>query len=133
IAVVLVAVAAGAYLTSDLYKNRKRVVIATVNDLKIYKDEGNDHINSLNPKHDNSVSYDTLDERGKEILVREVAAHKLLAKEAKNTSIDNDEVDKKVEKYRENLIKEMALANIAKRAVTEESLKAHYDKLKEEL
>lgn len=132
--IVFIALVGGlAYAGYNYFSNKDRVVVAEVNDMPIYLDEINAQINQLNPSQDGSITYALLDDSAKKILVKEVAAHKLISDYAENVKLDETAIDKKVARYKEDLIKEATLQAIGKEAVTEQTLAQHYAQLQSEL
>lgn len=131
ISVVLIIVGGLIYLFTS--GKDKGAVIAKVNGVSIYDSEIEAQVNALNPMHDGSITFSSLEPKAQEMVIRQVAAHKLLSEQKENVEIDMDDVNEKVDAFKENLIKDAVLQAIGQQAVTEESLAQHYAQLQSEL
>jgi len=136
IVIALVAVVAVVYFVVGNGDKQKGDVIAKVNGQPIYKDEVNEQLSELLKRQGAQVKadYDNLDDKAKYIVVKELAAQKLILEQAYDEGIDETEnVKKRLDKVKDQIIKDEFLAQKAKPAIDDDKLKARYDELVKEL
>lgn len=81
-----------------------------------------------------NITEDSIDEKTKESLVREIVARELVEKEARKLGINKDpEIKETVKEFQAQLIRQKYLEQITKEAATEEKVKDRYDTLAKEL
>lgn len=137
--VVVIAAAAGIYVSlqknpahdSVVQKDENDTIVAEVNGKPVYRSEANDRLAKLSGQN---VQFDKLDDKSKYIVVKELAAHKMVLEEAYKEKIeDKPSIQDRVAAYRDSLVKEEFLASIAKDSINEGNLKARYEELLKDL
>lgn len=113
---------------AKFYKNSP--VVATINGKPVYQAEADSIVKVVMSGNDKPVNFKDLDERSKNLIVREVAAQRAMLKEAKAKGVkEDDDMMRKVHEFRNKLIIDQFLAKIINGEVTQEKLLAKYDEL----
>lgn len=113
---------------NKIYKNSP--VIANVNGKPVYQSEADNIVKAVLANGDKQVSYKDLDEKSKNMIVREVAAQRAMLKEAKSKGIkEDDDMKRKVHEFKNKLIIDQFLAKIVNTEVTQDKLLTKYDEI----
>lgn len=128
-AVVLVLVYAFSGNDSKLYKDSP--VVGYINGKAVHQLEADNIVKALITSNDGKqVLFIDLDEKSKNMIIREVAAQRAILKEANSEGIKEDNDTKiKVTEYRNKLIRDKILAKIANTEVTQDKLLAKYNEI----
>ncbi len=129
--VVVGGVAAVAFFTmgNNTSKVKDGTIVAHVNGKPIYSSEAEAQLNVLTGGK-KTPGFAALDEKSRYVVIKEIAAQKLVLAEAYKKGIDKtDAVKEKLSDIRDKLVKEEFIAEMAKDAVNDASIKARYDDL----
>ncbi len=114
---------------AGLYKSSP--VVAHVNGTAVYQLEVDAVVKAVIPPNDGKqVSYADLDEKSKTMIVREVAAQRVMLDEAKSKGIKaDDEIKRKVYEYKNKLVRDQLLSKFANTEVTQEKMLVKYGEI----
>ena len=140
VAALVTAIVAGGYFVingggidsspSRSVKKAGDVVVAEVNGKPVYSSEAEKQFSNM-IQGAQGASFSQLDEQAKKVVIRELAAQKIILEDAYKKGVNNDSnVKERVNAYKENVIKEEFLAQMAKDQVTDETIKQRYEKEK---
>jgi len=111
-------------------KKADDVVVAEVNGKPVYSSEAEKQFSNMVQGAKGS-SFAQLDEETKFLVIRELAAQRMILEDAyKKGTADKENVRERVDAFKENVIKEEFLAQMAKDQVTDETIKQRYEKEK---
>jgi peptidyl-prolyl cis-trans isomerase C len=130
-----VVVIAGAFFAFKTYNkaNNGDTIVAHINGKPVYLAEANTQVQKISQGKE-GVTFDALDEQSKLIIVKQIAANKIIAAEAnKSDFAKKEEVKRKVAEFKDKVVVDEFLDSIAKSAITEEKIQARYDALVKEL
>lgn len=117
----------GAAPSSTASAKDRGEVVAEVNGDPVYSSEVNAQLLKLT-KGQGDVTFEKLDGKAKYVIVRQLAAQKLILEEAYKNGFDKEErVQDRVEEYKKGVVKDEYLAALAKDAVTEDRIRQEYD------
>lgn len=140
VAIAVVAVAAiagiGYSLKGDGRAKPEGEIVAKINGKPVYSSEADEQLSAMvrGQQGADKATFNMLDEKAKLLVIKELAANKLILENAyKADAEDADNVKQKVIEYQDKLAKEEFLTSMAKDAVTEDKIKARYDELVKEL
>jgi len=103
------------------------VIVAEVNGQPVYSSEAEKQFSTM-VQGAKGASFENLDDDAKYVVIRELAAQKLILEDAYKKGVpDKDTVKEKVSAFKNNIIKQEFLAQMAKDQVTEESIKQRYE------
>ncbi|MBL0319417.1 MAG: peptidylprolyl isomerase [Alphaproteobacteria bacterium] len=106
-------------------------VLATYNGGELTEDDLYNEMLKLmqNGPDSQKIQYDTLDARVKQALVKDAIAQRLVVAEAKKAKVEDDaEVEKKIKALTNRVVSQEYVLRKAKELVTEEKIRAFYDK-----
>jgi peptidyl-prolyl cis-trans isomerase C len=102
-------------------------VVAEVNGKPIYSSEAERQFSNM-LQGSKDASFEQLDEKAKFVVIREIAAQKVILEEAYKQGVDDkDDVQRRINDFKEGVIKEEFLSQMAKDQVTDEKIKQRYD------
>ena len=108
-------------------------VVAEINGKPIYSSEANAQLTALLGGQ-NQTNFSALDDQAKKIVVKELAANKLILEQAYKKGVDNNkDIKQKIAEVQDRLVKEQFLLSMAREKVTAEDVKKRYEELSEEL
>ncbi|MCE3232838.1 MAG: PpiC-type peptidyl-prolyl cis-trans isomerase [Rickettsiaceae bacterium] len=106
-------------------------IVAHVNGKPVYMSEANEQVSKVTKE---GVNFDALDEQSKLVIIKGVAAHRIILAEANKSGVANKkEVKDKVAEFRDKVVEEEYLAETARKSVAEEKIKERYDSLVKDL
>lgn len=102
-------------------------VVAEVDGKPIYSSEAERQFSNM-LQGSKDASFAQLDEKAKFVVIREIAAQKVILDEAYKQGVDDkDDVQRRINDFKEGVIKEEFLSQMAKDQVTDEKIKQRYD------
>jgi peptidyl-prolyl cis-trans isomerase C len=108
-------------------KKEGDVVVAKVNGKPIYSSEAEQQFTNM-IQGAKGASFSQLDEQARKVVIRELAAQKMILEDAYKQGIpQKTNVQQRVNSFKENVIKEEFLAQMAKDQVTEEKIRQRYE------
>ena len=126
IIVAVLAIILGLFLS---FGKKQGEIVARVNGDPVYDFEANERLKILS-RGKGDIDYKNLDDKSKFIIIKELAAHKLVLEEANDKNVGKkEEIQNKVESYKNSLIKEAFLRSVAEESVSESNLKSRYEDL----
>jgi peptidyl-prolyl cis-trans isomerase C len=133
IGVLAVAIAAsGAFYAWKNYEKRDAgdFVVAQVNGKDVYASEANAQLQKISKGAAPAAEFTNLNEQAKNIVLKELAAQRKILKDAYKSGVEsNDAVKEKVSKFKDEVVKDEFLSEMAKESVTEDKIKEHYNEL----
>jgi peptidyl-prolyl cis-trans isomerase C len=136
IAAVAVVVVAGVCLAFKYYNpkgNGNDAVVAHINGKPVYITEANEQVQKISQGRE-GVTFEALDDQSKLIIVKQLAANKIIAVEANKSDVAKSaDVKHKVADFKDKVVVEEYLNSLAKTAVTDEKIKDRYDTLVKDL
>lgn len=140
VAALVTAIVAGGYFVvnggkldsspSRSVKKAGDVVVAEVNGKPVYSSEAERQFSNM-IQGAKGTSFSQLDEQAKTVVIRELAAQRVILEDAYKKGFNNNtSVQERVDAFKENVIKEEFLAQMAKDQVTDETIKQRYEKEK---
>ncbi len=119
----------GAEDSAKLYNDSP--VIAKVNGQPVYQLEADNIVKSIVPPSEGKqLLFTDLDEKSKAMVVREIAAQRAMADEAKDKGLkESDEIKRKVFEYKNKLIRDELLSKFANTEINQEKLQAKYGEI----
>lgn len=115
--------------TIVLSKKNNGVVIAKVNGVKIYQNELEDKLNEVigSGQNDGNVQINNLPPEAVKILIKEIYLEREINKRVRKAKISGDkEVRRKVESYKNILLRQAFLDNLIEKNVTEKQIREKY-------
>lgn len=102
-------------------------VVAEVNGKPIYSSEAERQFSNM-LQGSKDASFSQLDDKAKFVVIREIAAQKVILEEAYKQGVDDkSDVQQRINAFKEGVIKEEFLSQMAKDQVTDEKIKQRYD------
>jgi peptidyl-prolyl cis-trans isomerase C len=135
IGLALVAIVAGGIFVFMNKEGKKDgdEVVAHINGKPVYLSEANLQIGKITQGRE-SADFDSLDEQSKLLVVKQLAANKIILAEANKSPVGNQEdVKQKIADAKDKIKTEAYLLYVAKNAITDEKIKEHYDSLSKDL
>lgn len=120
------------YYGSVSTSNNEKIV-AEINGKPVYESEAKQQLFILTKGNKDAV-FDDLDSQSKMVVLREIAAQRLILEEAKNKGLEKDAtIKKQIENFQKNILKQALLNEIAQKASTDEKVQAYYEQLSKEI
>lgn len=117
-----------------LNKRNPKKLIATSDYGNVYYSDLEDYIGNLEKIFSKSIDIDKITKEEKTLIINEIVNQKKILSDAKKSGIEHsDEFASKLEKLKDDLVKEIYLKNLIEENVTDDAVKTKYFELKESL
>lgn len=110
------------------------VVVAKINGTPVTLEQANLRIKMMQQGQGKKISFNDLPAESKSAIIQEEAAHRMLIKDAKKQNLlSRKTINKETDVFVDNLFQKAILEKVANAAVSDEKVKAAYDKESERL
>lgn len=133
VAAAIAVVSASAYFATNKSSDQSGEVIAKINGSPVYSSEAQAQLTKMLGGRA-GADFNALDENAKQIIVKQLAANKIILDKAYDKGLEkNENIKRKISELRDNLVKEEFLIELAQEKVTDADVKNRYDDLVQEL